>query len=132
MRRLASDTGFSLVSVLIAVVLVSLALVALSGSMVSISAFRTEANVRSTATDLAAAYMEDVKARDPASLASESAVNVDAQGQVSASGRYVRSLTVTAGTEPRSKRVTVTVAYPRGEATTGVIELVTIIYEGAS
>lgn len=133
MNALASNRGFSLVGVLIAVVLVSLALVALSGTMVSVVAFRNEAGVRSTAMRLGAAYLEQVKTRDPAALASETRVTVDELGAPDPGGRFARSLIVTDAAEPRSKRVVVTVEYPRGsQGDDGTVTLVSIIYTGAS
>ena len=125
-----SQYGFSLLSVLIAMVLVSVAVVALSGTTVYVLSLHTESNVRTTAVGIAAAYMEDVKTRDVGSLASEEEVNVNEVGEANASGSFVRALSVVAGPAPKSKLVKVTVRYPRGRSSMGKVELVTIIYEG--
>jgi Tfp pilus assembly protein PilV len=124
------ERGFSILTVLIAIVLVSVAAVALSGTTVYVLSLQTESTVRSTATGLAAAYMETVKTRRVVSLGSEAEANVNEVGELAAEGDFVRSLTVASGPVPRSKLVTITVKYPRGRAKMGQVELVTIVYEG--
>ena len=129
-RVRSCEGGFTIVSALIAVVLLSIAVVALSGTTVYMLSLQTEASTRSTAAGLAAGYMEVVKTRDTSTLASESAANVDELGAISASGKFIRELIVGPGPAPNSKFVTINVLYPRGRSTMGDVELVTIIYEG--
>ncbi len=129
-RPLHSETGFSILTVLIAIVLVTVAAVALSGTTVYVLSLQTESTVRSTATGIASAYMEAVKTRRVATLISEAEAGVDELGDLDAGGDYLRSLTVEAGPVPKSKLLTVTVKYPRGRARLGQVELVTIVYEG--
>ncbi len=131
-RVLAERRGFSLITVLIAVVLISVAVVALSGTIVYVLSMQSESTVRSTAAGIAAAYMEEVKTRPVATLASEAVVAVDNTGRtVSATEKpYLREVTVDAGPVAKSKLVTVKVQYPRGTARMGRVEMVTIIYEG--
>jgi type II secretory pathway pseudopilin PulG len=129
-RPLCSEGGFSILTVLIAIVLVTVAAVALSGTTVYVLSLQTESTVRSTATGIASAYMESVKTRRVSALNSEVEAVVDEVGDPDASGDYVRLLTVEGGPVPRSKLVTVTVKYPRGRARMGQVELVTIVYEG--
>ena len=135
MRRaqavLSSERGFSLLTVLIAVVLVSVAVVALSGTTVYVLSMQTESTTRSTAAGIAAAYMEEVKTRPVATLASESELAVDETGRVNtAQLDFMRELVVEAGPAPKSKLITIRVRYPRGRSRMGRVELVTIIYEG--
>ncbi|UCC71229.1 MAG: hypothetical protein JSV86_12645 [Gemmatimonadota bacterium] len=129
-QRGRSERGFSLLTVLIAIVLVSVAVVALSGTTVYVLSLRTESGVRATATGIAASYMEEVKTRRVLALASESGANVDELGDVDTAGQFVRSLIVAQGPVPNSKLLTITVLYPRGRAQMGKVELVTIVYEG--
>ena len=128
------ESGFTLVTVMVAVVLVSVAVVALSGTSVYVLSLQTESTVRSAATGIASAYMEEVKTRRISRLASEAETNVNELGEDDAgpvSARlYVRTLVVKQGPAPSSRLVTVTVHYPRGRAKMGKVELVTIIYEG--
>jgi type II secretory pathway pseudopilin PulG len=130
---LAEQRGFSLIAVLVAVVLVAVAVVALSGTIVYVLSMQSESTIRSTAAGIAAAYMEEVKARPVASLASEAAVAVDNTGRTTSGvgeQAFLRELTVDAGPVPKSKLVKISVQYPRGSTRMGHIDLVTIIYEG--
>ncbi|NIR45702.1 MAG: hypothetical protein GWN99_14980 [Gemmatimonadetes bacterium] len=133
-RLSGSESGFSLMAVMIAVVLVSVAVVALSGTTIYVMSMQTESTVRSTAAGLAAAYMEEVKARPVQALESEAEVAVTSTGRVPESALeqadYRRELIVEPGPAPRSKLVTVVVEYPRGRLRMGRVELVTILYEG--
>jgi type II secretory pathway pseudopilin PulG len=129
-QRLRCERGFSILTVLIAIVLVSVAAVALSGTTVYVLSLQTESTVRSTATGIASAYMESVKTRRISTLNSEAEAGINELGELDASGDYVRLLTVEAGPVARSKLVTITVKYPRGRANMGRVELVTIVYEG--
>lgn len=129
-RAQGCEAGFSILTVLIAIVLVTVVVVALSGTTVYVLSLQTESTTRSTATSIASAYMESVKTRPVSTLNSEVEAGVDAVGELDASGDYVRSLSVEAGPVPKSKLVTVTVKYPRGEARMGRVELVTVVYEG--
>ena len=127
---LASERGFSILTVLIAVVLVSVAVVALSGTTVYVLSIQTESSVRSSAAGFAAAYMEEIKTRNTTTLVSEPETSVNSSGIAQGNGTFLRELKVEDGAAPRSKLVTVTVRYPRGRAQMGRVELVTIVYEG--
>lgn len=133
LRQLAaSERGFSLITVMIAVVLVAVAVVALSGTTIYVLSMQTESTVRSTASGIAAAYMEDVKTRSVATLASEAETAVNSMGGAPVAGEtnFLRELIVEDGAAPKSKLVTIVVKYPRGRAQMGRVELVTIVYEG--
>ncbi len=129
-RRVVTESGFTILSVLVAVVLIGVAVVALSGTTVYVLSLQTEAGVRSTSAGLASAYMEAVKTRRMVALVSEPDTQINELGEVDETGVFVRRLTVGLGPAPRSKLVTVTVLYPRGMTGMGKVELVTIIYEG--
>lgn len=123
--------GFSLVSVLVAIILVAVAVVAISMSSAYMTALQTDAAQRSTAASIATAYMESVKVEPLDEIESEGATRVDETGSPSADGAYVRSLTVE--DDPKvadALRATVRVLYPAGLGRVRTVELVTIIYAG--
>jgi Tfp pilus assembly protein PilV len=131
LRAKGSEGGFGLLSTLIAMVLLSIAVTALSSAGLSVLAVHTDSAVRSTATLIAASYLEEVKARGVTTVVAESGVQVNDAGVNDAAGHFQRSLEVATDEELQyAKRVTVKVAYPKGRRGTGVIELVTILYEG--
>lgn len=140
MRSLRSESGFGLISTMIAMVLLGIAVAALSSAGVYIVAVQTDSQVRSVATAIASSYLEELKTREPKLVVSESPTEVRADGTimsaevaklVEAQGHFVRSLDVVAekGLE-NTKRVTVKVDYRSGRGRTGHVELVTIFYEG--
>ena len=128
---LTSEHGFGLISTIVAMVLLGIAVTALSSSGMMVLAIHTDSAVRSAATAIAASYLEEVKARGPKTLTSESALKVNADGMDSQNGSFTRSLEVAPEAElPYTKRVTVKVQYPNGMGRTGTVKLVTVIYEG--
>jgi Tfp pilus assembly protein PilV len=131
MRKVKSESGFGLVSTMVAMVLLGIAVTALSSSGMMVLAVHTDSAVRSAATAIASSYLEEVKARAPQALTSESAVRVNEDGVDDASGVYIRSLEVAAEEGlAYTKRITVKVEYPNGMGRKGKVELVTVIYEG--
>lgn len=130
-RTLRTESGFGLLSTIVAMVLLGVAVAALSSSGVFLMAIQTETGTRSTATAIAASYLEEIKARAPQALKSETALAVNEDGVVDATGRYLRSVEVVPAEDlPFTKRITVRVGYPRGRGRTGTVELVTLIYVG--
>ena len=139
MRSLRSESGFGLISTMIAMVLMGIAVTALSSAGVYIVSVQTDSQVRSTATMIASSYLEQVKTREPKQVISEAPAEVRADGTMqaetakmaAAQGYFVRSVDVSdeKGLE-NTKRVTVKVDYRRGHGRTGRVELVTIFYEG--
>ena len=128
---LTSEHGFGLISTIVAMVLLGVAVTALSSSGMTVLAVHTDSAVRSAATALAASYLEEVKARRPSTLTSESATTVTADGMDDQNGSFTRSLEVAPEAElPYTKRVTVEVVYPNGMGRIGTVKLVTVIYEG--
>ncbi len=128
---LRSERGFALTNVLIALVLLSIAVVALSGSSILATALQTDSALRSQVTAIAASYLEEVKARRPATIVSEPPVRVSAAGVVDSAGVFTRSLDVFAEEGlANTKRLTVRVEYPGGRGRAGSVQLVTVMYEG--
>lgn len=129
--RLVSEAGFGMVSVLVAMVLLAVAVIALSSSSAFLVSLQSDASGRSIATSLGVGYMEEVRRRPPEALASESAVRVNATGVLDQGGAFVRSLTIEA--EPslaETLRATVEIVYPAGLGRRGTVTLETLIHRG--
>lgn len=126
-----SRAGFGIVSVLVAIVLIAIGVVALSSSSAFMVSMQTDAAERARASALATAYMELVKTRPPQELESEAPVQLSPTGQPDADGPFERSLTVTQDPEfEDAVRVTVDVSYPSGFGRRRTLQLVTLIYTG--
>ncbi|UCC71808.1 MAG: hypothetical protein JSV86_15745 [Gemmatimonadota bacterium] len=135
MRRVqiiaASELGMGIVSVLVAIVLLAIGVVAISASSAFMASLQTDASERARATAIAVTYMEEVKMRVPSTLASEDTVNVDVTGAVDANGPFLRILTVVPEpSAPAALRASVEVLYPSGLGRTGTVRMVTVIYSG--
>jgi type II secretory pathway pseudopilin PulG len=131
MRRAAFRSGFTLVGVLIALVLMGIGAATLASSSMFVLGIRTEASVRATATALAAAYLEEIKTRDLSTLSSEEPVSLNEAGQQDENGAFVRILTVTAEESVEdTKRVIIEVRYRSGMGRMRAVQLETIIYHG--
>lgn len=123
-RSHRSRAGFSLVSVMVAVVILVVGLLALARAQTALAASQGTAAVRNRAVDLARAYMEQVRARPPATLAAEGATRVDSLGLPAADGTYTRTLLV----EQQATnllQVRVRVDYPRARTP---VEIATLIF----
>jgi hypothetical protein len=128
-QRLSSEAGVGLVSVLVAIVLLAIGLVALSSASAFMASLQTDAAERTTASAIAVAYMEQVKIQAPSSLASEDPVRVGRKGLVDESGAFIRRLTVADEPSiPNTLRATVDVTYPAGFGRLRTVTLVTVIY----
>jgi Tfp pilus assembly protein PilV len=124
MNRSRAEGGFTLISVLVAVVMLTFGLMALARVQSILMTAQTGVANRSAALSVAAGYLEQLRSRDPATLVSEAAVAVDAEGQPAAGGPYYRSTVVTLD-QPNLLRVRVLVTFTRASAP---IELITLIY----
>jgi Tfp pilus assembly protein PilV len=130
-RTLAGESGYGMVSLLVAIVLLSAGVVVLSSSSVFLTSLRNEASVRSVAASLALGYMEEIKTRDRATLASEDPVTINEKGELDEGGDFLRVVDVEPDTSVvESVRVKVKVGYPGPLGRTRVVEVVTIIYVG--
>ncbi len=130
-QRVRDERGFGMVSVLVAMVLLAVGVVALSSSSAFLVSLQTDASARSTASAIGVAYMEEVKQRPASSLASESPTAVNEIGEADSLGVFIRTLTVSDDpSSPDVARTTVDVEYPAGLGRTRTISLVTLIYRG--
>jgi Tfp pilus assembly protein PilE len=120
--------GFTLVSVIVAVALLTIGVLALSRTTTSVTYAQTSATSRTVALAIARAHMERVRSRNPWTLAPEPPVRVDATGALDAEGKFLRSVEVLEEA-PNLLRVTVEVTYPRG---IDPVKLVTLTYRGTS
>jgi hypothetical protein len=128
--RVRGESGAGLIGIMVAVLILGLTVVALSSATVQVLSTRTESTVRSVANIIATTYMEDVKTRRSKTLASEDSMYVNDLGHPDSGGRFIRELVVNSGPVPKSRLITVRVSYPAGAKGSGVVELVTIAYEG--
>lgn len=116
--------GFTLVSVLIAVVLLTIGVLAVGRTQIMLMGSQNSSAQRTAALEVARTYMEIVRGRAGAALATEPAVNVSLDGTVDPNGPLTRSLFV-APEADNLFRVTVEVGYPRG---TAPVQLITFVY----
>lgn len=124
--RPRNDRGFTLISVLIAITMLAIGLMALARTQSLLTRTQAATARRAAALAIAQDYLEELRSRDSA-LATESAVAVDEYGDALAGGSYRRSAMVS-DDSPTLKRVTVQVDYPGAP---GPVELVTLIFRGA-
>ncbi|NNF28844.1 MAG: type II secretion system protein [Gemmatimonadetes bacterium] len=104
--------GFTIIELTVALTLLGVAIFALAQlSVVSIHA-QTNASLRTTAASLAKGYMEEIKARDPATLANETAQLVNEWGDSDSLAVFARSLKVDS-LAANLTRVKVMVDYPK-------------------
>ena len=119
------DAGYSLISVLTAIVLLSIGVTSISQVLTQSVTMHTIVAMRTTALDVARSYMEEVKGRDPLTLASESEVRVNDRGEADSNGSFTRELTIEAVDE-HLVEATVIITLPQSNPVT----LVTWIYDG--
>ena len=124
MSRARDERGFTLISVLLAVMMLTVGLVALARTQAMLTAAESGVASRSVALAVATGYLEQLRGVDPAKLASEGAVSVNADGQPAPNGPYQRSTEVTLD-QANLVRLRVIVAYPRGATP---VELVALLY----
>lgn len=86
--------GFTLISMMVAMVLLVVGVSALGTANASTVKLQTVAQNRTNAIALARSYVEQVRTRDPWLVKSESPTRLNSDGVVAASGAYTRSLTV--------------------------------------
>ena len=91
----ARRAGFTLISVLVAITLLSIGIMALARMQFTITRVTREESSRTMALQLATTYLEEVRSRDPWTLSTEAATAIDSTGAVNAAGAFTRQLTVT-------------------------------------
>ena len=126
--RLANRDGFAMLSVMIAVVLLATGVMAIGAANTARLRSQTQSTSRSTGLQVARAYMENVRSRDPWSVASEAAIRVNANGGVDPAGAYLREVVVTV---ERINLIRVEVVVT-GPSTVAPIRLMTNIYRGGT
>ena len=119
-----NERGFTLLSVLLAVSMLTIGLLALARTQAILTSSEAGVSNRAIALAIATDRLEQLRASDPQTLASEPAAAVDANGNVSAGGAYQRSVTVTLDAA-NLLRLTVVVTYPR---MTSPVQLQALIY----
>jgi Tfp pilus assembly protein PilV len=122
--------GFTLISVMIAVVILAIGILALSRTLTGVMAANTKAGFRTVALDIARQRMEFLRGQRPQDLTTFQEVSgsaVNEQGRLVNGGYYRRSVVVT-DVRDNLVSVTVRVTYPNG---TTPVELVTYVYTGA-
>lgn len=105
--------GFTLISMMVAMVLLIVGVSALGTANFSTVKLQTLAQNRTNAIAIARAYVEQVRTRDPWLVKTESAVKVDADGSLNSAGYYTRRMTVR---ETRNNliEIEIRVDFPRG------------------
>ena len=122
--------GFSLVEALVALVLISIAALALAGEISLTIASNHMGTEQSRAISLAVQKMEELKPRPAAQVVDEPKKAVNALGE-EGSGPYVRWVDVVdGGAGGGTKTVRVFVEYGAGRFGRRTVELYTIIYAG--
>ncbi len=119
------DAGYSLISVIVAIVLLSVGILSLSQLLTQSVSMQTIIGSRTTALDVARSYMEEVRGLDPLLVEAVPAVRVNERGEVDSNGLFTRELTVSTVTL-HLMEATVIVTVPQSNP----IRLVTWIYDG--
>jgi Tfp pilus assembly protein PilV len=117
------EAGFSLISVLIAVVILSIGMMALGRSQALLVRTQATNASRNVALGIARNCVEEVRSRTTA-LVSEAAVAVDESGTPAVGGAYRRSLDVV-DLGNSLFQATCNVTYPRGPQP---VQIVTLIF----
>jgi len=119
------DAGMSLISVMVAIILLSIGVTSVSQVLTQSVAMQTIVAMRTTGLDVARSYMEEVRGRDPLTVTAEAEVRVNDRGELDSNGRFLRELTIQT-VDLHLVEATVIVTLPRSNA----IRLVTWIYDG--
>ena len=119
--------GYSLVSTMMAMVLLAIGVMALAGASTNTVSVQTMAQNRTYAIAIARSHLETLRMGDPWDVETEAAVAVDADGVASGDGRFSRTVTVT---ELRRNlvQVLVSVSFPKGNTP---VVLTTTLFRGA-
>ncbi len=86
--------GFTLVSMMVAMMLLMVGVSALAGANGSTIQLQTLAQNRTNAIAIARSHLETIRTRDPWLVSSEPAVRLNADGAPAAGGAYVRTVNV--------------------------------------
>ena len=118
--------GSSLVSTMMAMVLLAIGVMALAGASTNTVSVQTMAQNRTHAVAIARSHLETLRMGNPWDVETEAAVAVDADGVASGDGRFSRAVTVT---ELRRNlvQVMVSVTFPKGNSP---VVLTTTLFRG--
>ena len=119
------DAGMSLISVMVAIILLSIGVTSVSQVLTQSVAMQTIVAMRTTGLDVARSYMEEVRGRDPLTVTAEAEVRVNERGELDSEGRFLRELTIQT-VDLHLVEAIVIVTLPRSNP----IRLVTWIYDG--
>lgn len=119
------DAGYSLISVIVAIVLLSVGVLSLSQLLTQSVSMQTVIATRTTALDVARSYMEEVRGLDPLTVQAVPAERVNERGEQDSNGLFTRELTIETVTL-HLVEATVIVTLPQSNP----IRLVTWIYDG--
>jgi Tfp pilus assembly protein PilV len=125
-ERVRARKGFTVISMLVAVILLAVGLMSLARASAQTITMQTLAQNRTNAIAISRAYLEQIRTRDPWTVVSEPTRAVDAEGVIAANGYYQRTVSVSV-TRQNLLRVDVMVTYPRG---TQPITLSTAFFRG--
>jgi hypothetical protein len=126
--RHARRSGFALLSVMVAVVLLATGVMAIGAANTMRLRTQTQSTTRTTSLNVARTYLENLRGRDPWSLAAEAVVRVNASGAVDPAGAYTRELFVIVE-RTNLLRIEVVVT---GPGTSAPIRLMTNVYRGGT
>lgn len=121
-----SRRGFTLVSLIVALVLLGVGVGALAKSSAETLKFQNIAQNKTNAIAIGRAYVENLRTRDPWLMTSETSVAVDADGAVANGGSYSRAMDMVIERN-NLVRLTITVNYPRMN---DPVILTTFLYRG--
>jgi len=124
---MSNERGFTMISTMVAIILLSIGLIALSATGAGVVRAHTAAGGRSSALAIARAHLEALRTQPTQDLDSEDPLRVNGEGIADGTGAYVRSVEVIDVTH-NLKQVAVRVAYPRSNLP---VELVTLAFSGA-
>ena len=124
--RSRTRRGFSLVSAIVAIILLGVGVSALAHANGQTITLQVLAQNRTNAIAIGRSYLEQVRARDPWMVESEPSTNVDSEGRATSGGPFRRTVTVT---ELRQNLVSIEVRvdFPRGRHP---ITLNTMLFRG--
>ncbi|MEO7358945.1 MAG: prepilin-type N-terminal cleavage/methylation domain-containing protein [Gemmatimonadaceae bacterium] len=125
-RQARGRRGFTLVSMIVALVLLGVGVGALAHSSAETLKYQNIAQNKTNAIAIARTYVETLRTQDPWVMQTEPSVAVDQDGTLSNSGKYSRAMDL-AVERQNLVRLTITVNYPR---MTDPVVLTTFLYRG--
>ena len=119
-----NQKGFTIISVLIAILLLAVGVTALAKTGASVIEAHSSTANRTVALSIGRGHMEVVRSRSPFVITSEPAVAVNEEGQIDINGNFTREVTLTQVAR-NLVEIVVVVDFPLGRLP---VELVTLVY----